>query len=315
MPEPLPSRDAAAPAGAAPRRIKIVAVLTCFNRKALTLACLDALAVTAACAQVDLEAIVVDDASPDGTAAAVRGRFPWVEVIEGSGALFWNRGMHLGFGRALQREADHYLWLNDDTQLVPEALPGLLAQHAALTRSLGAPAILVGATAEHDTAKVSYGGRVAPNRLRPFNYRLVYDERQPVRCEAIEGNCVLISREVAARVGNLDPLFEHAMGDTDYGLRARSLGIPSYVASGIVGHCSQNALRGTYFDATLPLARRWKLIRSRKGLPVRSWLHFCRRHGGLAWPVHFAWPYSKLLITGLRATLRRPDGERSAKLT
>ncbi|MBI5717886.1 MAG: glycosyltransferase family 2 protein [Burkholderiales bacterium] len=312
----MPNSDPAAPTGTVSRRPRIVAVLTCFNRKALTLACLDALAVTAGRAQVDLEAVVVDDASPDGTAAAVRERFPWVEVIEGSGALFWNRGMHLGFGRALQREADHYLWLNDDTHLVPEALPRLLAQHAALTRSLGAPAILVGATAERDTARVSYGGRVVASRLRPFNYRLVHDERQPVRCDAIEGNCVLISREVAARVGNLDPVFEHAMGDTDYGLRARSLGIPSYVAGGIVGHCSQNALRGTYFDATLPLARRWKLIRSRKGLPVRSWLHFCRRHGGLAWPLHFSWPYAKVLLTGLRGGLTgRSDGDRSAKLT
>lgn len=291
-------------------------MLTCFNRKALTLACLDALVASAALAEIDLEAIVVDDASTDGTAAALRERFPWAVLIAGSGSLFWNRGMHKGFALAMQRPADHYLWLNDDTQLVPQALTQLLAQSASLQRSTGAPLILVGATAERDSGRVSYGGRVARSRLRPFNYHLVWSDEQPVPCQAIEGNCVLIPRAVALRVGNLDPVFEHAMGDTDYGLRARALGVASYVASGIVGHCSPNPQRGTYFDTSLPLARRWQLIRSRKGLPVESWRHFCRRHGGLLWPLHFAWPYAKVLLTGLRSTLtRRGTDPAAAKLT
>jgi GT2 family glycosyltransferase len=305
--------DTAAAAPAPARRTRIVAVLTCFNRRPLTLACLQALEAAARHAAVDLEAIVVDDASTDGTADAVRQRFAWVEVVAGSGALFWCRGMHEGFGRAMQRDADHYLWINDDTHLVPDALTRLLAQQAALTRSLAGPVIVVGATAERETGRVSYGGRVAPSRLRPFNYRLVHSEHEAVPCEAIEGNCVLVPRAVALRVGNFDPTFEHAMGDTDYGLRARAAGIRAFVAPGIVGHCSPNPLRGTYFDTSLPLAARWRHMRSRKGLPVRSWLHFCRRHGGPLWPAHFAWPYSKLLLSGLRAALRRrPAGQPSA---
>src|SRR5918999_2842907 len=79
------------------RRTKIVSVLTCFNRKALTLSCLGALQAAARCAHVELETIVIDDASTDGTAAAIRTHYPWVEVIDGSGALFRNRGMHIGF--------------------------------------------------------------------------------------------------------------------------------------------------------------------------------------------------------------------------
>jgi GT2 family glycosyltransferase len=280
-------------------RTKLVAVLTCFNRKALTLASLDALAVAAQRADIDLEGIVVDDASPDGTGAAVRERFPWVEVVTGSGTLFWNRGMHMGFGLALQKPADHYLWLNDDTQLLPDALANLLSQWEMLKRTQDRPAILVGATAERDTGQISYGGRVADSRIRPFHYRLVWSDKEPVRCDVMEGNCVLLPREVAVRMGNLDPVFEHAMGDTDYGLRARAAGYGLFVAAGVAGHCSRNPLEGTYFDTKLPLSKRWKLIRSRKGLPVRSWLHFCRRHGGPLWPVHFAWPYTKLLVSGV----------------
>src|SRR5688500_12034296 len=98
------------PGPAALRQIRIVSVLTCFNRKTMTLACLGALESAARAAQVDLETIVVDDASTDGTALAIRSHYPRVEVIDGPGALFWNRGMHVGFGLALQRRADYYLW-------------------------------------------------------------------------------------------------------------------------------------------------------------------------------------------------------------
>jgi GT2 family glycosyltransferase len=282
------------------RRTRIVGVLTCFNRKAMTLACLGALESAAGYAQVDLGAIVVDDASTDGTAVAIRSEYPWVKVIDGSGALFWNRGMYVGFGVALQRPADYYLWLNDDTVLVEDALRSLLQQSEQLRRAEGTPVIVVGATAERSSGQVTYGGRVTRSRLRRFKYDLVWDEKRPVPCEAIEGNCVLIPREVAQEVGNLDPTFEHAIGDTDYGLRALRAGFRSFVGAGIVGYCSDNSTAGTHQDESLSLRRRWQLLLSRKGLPMRSWLHFTRRHGGLLWPLYFSWPYVRWISSALR---------------
>jgi GT2 family glycosyltransferase len=280
-----------------PERTRVTAVMTSFNRKAQTLASLRALRTTAQLANVDLTAILVDDASSDGTADAVRDEQPWVEVIEGSGDLFWSRGMHQAFARALSKGADYYLWLNDDTQLLSDALGRLLTQSAAMARTQGKPVILVGATALPGSDTISYGGRVPVSRLRPFQYRLVFSSEHPVPCTAIEGNCVLIPHDVAVRVGNLDPAFEHAMGDTDYGLRALKAGYALYVSGGVVGHCARNPIRGTYLDRSLPFMQRWRLILSRKGLPVRSWFHFCRRHGGRLWPLHFAWPYAKVFLT------------------
>jgi len=288
--------EAAAPASPPPL---VIAVLTCFNRRALTLTALGALEAAAKEAQVDLEGILVDDASTDGTAAAVRGHFPWVDVVEGSGALYWNRGMHRGFGMAMQRHADYYLWLNDDTALELDALRNLLAQSRSLLAKEGKPVIMVGATADHDSNRITYGGRVARSRFRRFAFDLVWSDEEPMACQAMEGNCVLIPRDVALRVGNLDPVFEHAMGDTDYGLRAQALGFKVYVGAGIAGHCSRNPATGTYNDPTLPMSTRWRLILGRKGLPVRSWLHFTKRHGGLLWPLYFSWPYAKLLASSM----------------
>jgi len=266
----------------------------------MTLQCLRALDAAARQAQVELETIVVDDASTDGTATAIRTQFPWVEVIEGSGSLFWNRGMYVGFGAALERPADYYLWLNDDTELIAGALESLLRQSEQLRRAEGTPVIVVGATAERSGGRVTYGGRARHSRLRRFHFDLVWDERRPVPCEAIEGNCVLIPRDVAQQVGNLDQTFEHAMGDTDYGLRAMRAGFKSFVAAGIVGYCSDNSTVGTYQDDSLSLRKRWQLLLSRKGLPMRSWLHFTRRHGGLLWPLYFLWPYVRLISSAVR---------------
>ena len=281
-------------------RTKVVCVLTCFNRKALTLSCLCALEAAARNASIVLETIVVDDASTDGTAQAIRTQYPRVEVIDGSGALFWNGGMYVGFGAALQRPADYYLWLNDDTELVPDALQSLLQQSEQLHRAEGVPVIVVGATAERSSGRVTYGGRVARSPWRRFNFELVWDEKRPVSCEAIEGNCILIPSEVAQNVGNLDPTFEHAMGDTDYGLRALRAGFRSFVAAGIVAYCSENSITGTYHDDTLAFRQRWQLMLGRKGLPLRSWLHFTRRHGGLLWPLYFSWPYVRLILSAVR---------------
>jgi len=280
-----------------PGRPRVIAVLTCFNRKPMTLACLNALEAAAAHAGVALHTIVVDDASTDGTADAVREAFPWAEVVMGSGALYWNRGMHVGFGRALEQAADHYLWINDDTLLLPDALQRLLEQAQALHQAHGRPAIVVGATAD-ERGRISYGGSVARSRFKRFTYRSVWDDRAPVPCHAMNGNCVLIPREVALQVGNLDPVFEHAMGDTDYALRARQAGHPLYVAAGIVGRCANNSAKGTFNDRSLPVSRRWHLMMGRKGLPVRSWLYFTHKHGGVLWPLYFVWPYAKVVLTG-----------------
>lgn len=292
----IPRSSAEPPA----RRARILAALTCFNRKALTLGSLRALARAAEQAGVDLEAVLVDDASPDGTAAAVRAEFPWVEVVDGSGSLFWNRGMHEAFGRAMaRRTADYYLWLNDDTEIVPDALARLVDQSRTLRARLGHPVIVVGATAERGSGRITYGGRVAGNRLRRFTYRLVSSDSEPLLIDAVEGNCVLIDKDVAHAVGNLDPTFEHAMGDTDYGLRARKAGFPSYLAPGVMGYCRDNPVAGSFADDSLTLKQRWKVLVSRKGLPPQSWMHFTRRHGGWLWPLYFAWPYVRVVTTSL----------------
>lgn len=280
--------------------VRVIATLTSFNRRDATLACLARLESAARQAGLDPRAVLVDDGSTDGTAAAVRSSYPWVEVIEGDGSLFWNRGMHAAQARAMTSSFDYVLWLNDDTELLPDSLTRLLETEAMLRRDRERAVIVVGSTSDRSSGRLSYGGFVAPWRGRPFTYRRVWHASEPVECHVMNGNVVLIPRAVAETVGNLDPVFEHAMGDTDYALRARAAGFGVYVAPGYVGHCTNNPVAGTYRDPGLPFGVRWRKMLSRKGLPPRSWRHFTRRHGGPAWLVYFVWPYARLIAESLR---------------
>lgn len=287
------------------RHVKLTGLMTSFNRVDATLACLENFAAATAKAGITAEVILVDDASTDDTVASVLGQHPWVTVLRGGGNLYWNRGMHQAQAHAMTHDCDYLLWLNDDTVLQPDAIGNLLATAHTLKEKLGHEPIVVGSTADRVTGLISYGGHIAPQRWRPFTYQRAWHPTEPLECHAMNGNVVLIPNAIAHSVGNLDPVFEHAMGDTDYALRARSKGFQIFVAPGFVGHCSNNPATGTYRDVSQSFAVRWKQMMSRKGLPPRSWLHFTRRHGGLAWPVYFVWPYAKLVAISILDAMTR----------
>ena len=278
---------------------RIAALLACFNRKRLTLRTLESVF-----AQQSPDAVVdvflVDDASTDGTAQAVAERFPQVNLIGGTGSLFWNRGMIRAWAAAFQGDYDFYLWVNDDTHLDADALPRLLQVARELARQGHAKTIVAGSTRDTASGKLTYGGVVRSSRLHPIKYRVVQPSDRVQPCDTMNGNCVLISCAAAQRAGNLSAEFTHSIGDFDYGLRARAAGCSVWVAPGFHGTCSHNAVAGTWLDRSLPLARRWaSLTGPKEGLPVREWRTFCRRHAGAFWPLFWVMPYTRVVLTSI----------------
>lgn len=273
--------------------------LACHNRREKTVACLQALDGLMASHDPRIHVFLCDDGSTDGTAAAVRARFPEVRILSGDGTLFWNGGMRVAFGAALAAGYDFYLWLNDDTVLDTDALARLLAAHREMAASGPGEGIVVGSTRDRE-GRTSYGGLVRTSRWRPIRFRRVVPGDRLLPCDTMNGNCVLIPAAVARRLGNLDAGFVHSMGDNDYGLRASRLGIPIRVMPGYAGTCVNDAtVRGSFKDSSLPLAVRWKKLVSPKALPPGAWLVFCRRHGGPGWPLAWLWPYARVVLAGL----------------
>lgn len=104
------------------RAYDVVAVVVTWNRKQLLMGALDALAEQDPAPKA---VVVVDNASTDGTAAAVRERFVAVDLVVSDTNTGGAGGFASGVARAL---ADHHpdvLWLMDD-DTVPQ--PGALAE-------------------------------------------------------------------------------------------------------------------------------------------------------------------------------------------
>lgn len=283
---------------------RLVVLMTCHNRRAKTLACLQALYRNRLPENVRLDVVLVDDGSSDGTGDAVRERFPEVQVIRGNGSLFWNGGMRRAYEAAQAHAYDHLLWLNDDTLLDGDAVERLLATESRLHNRSGRPAIIVGSTRIPGSNVPSYGGTVRMHRLRPMRFVLIPPGTEPIECHTMNGNVVLVPREISLALGNLEPRFVHAIGDTDYGLRARAAGYSVWVIPGYAGTCvNDNPISGSFNDVALPLAVRMRKILSPKGLPPRAWLVLTRRHAGILWPLHWVWPYLKVIMTSVACSI------------
>jgi len=276
--------------------MRIAVLMTCFNRKKMTLDALESLFSQKQVEDLNLTVYLVDDGSRDGTSQAVEERFPLVSILQGDGSLFWNGGMRKAFAHAFAEDFDGYLWFNDDTCLDADALHRLILCVNKMTESLG-PAIVVGSVRDPQTGERSYGGV----RRRASKFRLEFlpqlpDDSEPIPCDTMNGNFTLIPAAVARRLGNLDGTFRHQLGDFDYGLRAIKAGIPIIIAPGYFGDCSDNAVDGTWRDHSQPLAQRWRHLLSPKGAPLREWLFYTRRHFGWRWPLYALSPYVKTLL-------------------
>jgi GT2 family glycosyltransferase len=272
---------------------QIAVLVSCHNRREKTLACLRCLASSAEHAAVRYRLYLFDDGSTDGTSDAVRAEEPDAVILTGDGSSFWNRSMNRAFESAMREGFSAYLWLNDDTMLELDAIQHILAAYYSAEEAV----MVVGAVRDPDTGQGTYGGkRHANSRLRPFLATAVEPDGTPQDVDVVNGNVVLIPDAIARVVGNLDPVFEHAMGDTDYSMRARQLGLRILQTAVYVGTCSRNPASGTHKDVALDIRERVRQVFSRKGLPWRSWLTMCRRHGGMLWPVHFFWAYIKVIL-------------------
>ena len=249
---------------------KAAVLLTVFNRKTTTLECLKALEEQEIGQNMQLEIFLVDDGSTDGTFEAVTDQFSKVNLIKGSGNLFWNGGMRLAWNTATAKGTyDFFLWLNDDTILVENGLKILFDDYVNNKKFEKNPFLITGACKKLNSDEFSYGGRTKQGNVIPNG------ELQ--KCTYINGNIVLIPNAVYQIVGTLSDKYTHAMGDFDYGLRAQEENINCYTTSSYVARCNQNPISG-WRDAKVPFKKRWSLFHSPKGLDIKEYAYFIRRH-------------------------------------
>jgi hypothetical protein len=103
----------------------------------------------------------------------------------------------------------------------------------------------------------------------------------PVQVGMFSGNFVVIPRSVRALVGPVDKKFSHGWADMEYGYRAASKGVTSYLMSSFVGSSPLNPLYTFHLDPAESLIKRIKLVYGRKGYQPLDYLRFCLKSFGL----------------------------------
>lgn len=80
----------------------IAVLLTVHNRKEKTLHCLQDLFTQEIPKGFQIDVYLTDDGCTDGTPKAVKMQYPQVNIVEGNGNLFWNRGMYTAWETAVK---------------------------------------------------------------------------------------------------------------------------------------------------------------------------------------------------------------------
>ena len=204
-----------------------VAVIVSWNCREALLRCLESLR------RAGCPAIVVDNASDDGTVPTLTRGYPEVRLLPQAGNLGFAAGTNLGVRAALAATPppDAVLLLNPDTELPPETLPAL-EQRLAADPSLGAvgPAIVnpdgsPQAYAFGSDPSLGYLLRRGANRL--LRHRPLHDWGDPrdLSPDWLTGACLLARAEVFARDSLfLDETFFLYFEDNDWCLRLRRHG-------------------------------------------------------------------------------------------
>jgi len=234
-------------------------IIVNWNTRELLLNCLSSVFATAS--GLDVEIIVVDNGSEDGSVRAVQEQFPGVFII--------HNNLNLGFARAnnqaLARAAGRYLLLlNSDAALTEGSLQGLVAfmdktpgAGIAACQYMDIDGSRQNSFDSFPTLATELFNKTILKRLFPARYPSKRrDYREPLEVDSVIGACMLVRAEAVRKVGGLDEDYFFFLEETDWCYRMRRAGWPVYH----LPHIRVYHLQG----------------KSKEKSPVKAWIEYYR---------------------------------------
>lgn len=219
-------------------RLAIVTVT--WNVRDLVLDCLHSVYDDLAGSHLDGQVYVVDNASSDDTAAAVRNTFPQAHLIEPGENLGFATGNNLALRSIGFPDSEDLpsfvLLLNPDTLVKPGALSALINGMEATGAGLAGARLVYGDGSFQHSAFAFPGlsqllvdlfpvpGRLHESRINGRYPRSLYRGTRPFEVDHPLGATFMLRREVIAQTGMFDEQFHLYCEEIDWALRIRAAG-------------------------------------------------------------------------------------------
>jgi GT2 family glycosyltransferase len=261
-------------------------ILCSYNRSELTFRAISSIYHQENVKLLNFKIILVDDNSQDDTVNLIKSNFPDVDILYGSGNLYWSGAMSLGIQRALKTATfdDYIVLMNDDLYLFQNSVINLVESINFYDVS---KSVFVGDILDSKTNKLIYGALKL--ELSCLKNRYVLDQKIKHNLQTFNGNFVCIPFSVISSYGSLDPVFIHSLGDFDLGLRYFYNKINIVRLPIPVGHTELN-------EKTPKSARNFKEFISPKYFPIKPFFIYCTRHFGFTGLVIFCSVYMRALF-------------------
>jgi GT2 family glycosyltransferase len=200
----------------------IISVVLNTDHREDTLQCLASLAQST---YQNHKALVLDNASRDGSVDAVRAAFPSVEIIELTENLGYAGNNNVGIQAALAQGTDWVLVLNEDTILAPDCLARLVEAGESNPR-IGIVGPMVYHHDEPDVIQSAGGkmGRYWESLHLGKNEADHGQFHEPHPVDWISGCGILVRRAVIEQVGQIDERYFYYWEETEWCLRAARAG-------------------------------------------------------------------------------------------
>jgi N-acetylglucosaminyl-diphospho-decaprenol L-rhamnosyltransferase len=227
----------------------------------------------------DVEVLLADNGSADGTPEAAVAQRPRVKLISTGGNVGYGRAANAGVAAT---SADWVVVANPDVVWDPGSLDVLLAATARWPRA-GA----LGPLIRQPDGQVYPSARALPTLGRgighavfgwwwpgnPWSVRYRRENQQPVERTAgwLSGSCLLLRRQAFESVGGFDPAYFMYFEDVDLGERLADTGwLNVYVPAAAVTHTGSHAT-SRHASAMTSAHHR------------SAWLYFSRHYPGWRW--------------------------------
>jgi N-acetylglucosaminyl-diphospho-decaprenol L-rhamnosyltransferase len=220
----------------------------------------------------DIEVVVVDNASADGSAQAIQDRCPEARVIELAENMGFAAGMNAG---ARETSGEYVLLLNSDVEATAGSLDAL-TDYMRANPDVGLSAPLLVDENDKPTRTLLVGPTLW-RTLLPALGKLRYRQwrsrigAEPLDVEATEGAAVLVSRAAIERAGLLDEGFFFYHEIVEWCMRIRDAGFRIVVVpSSRMKHLRGASTGGVWLPARIELKRsEYQLLGKRLGRAVR----------------------------------------------